>query len=250
MTEIYMPSLKGWRAEVGIVAPYTGLYREWDDLFPEGIKISQVVVGMHGVDSESIRKMTEFVEVEAKKLTFSHTDDLICFACTAGSFIGGRGWDKMLIDKIEKATGIPATTTTTCVLEVFKDMNIKKIALVGPYLKEVFDREVDFLEANGIKVLTTIGLEYSQMPQYWSYYTDPYATYKLMKAGAKAAPNADCIFVTCMLSTIVATVDKAEQEIGKPIISSCSATMYGILKKLGIPDPIHHYGEALVRTRI
>jgi maleate cis-trans isomerase len=250
VTEPTVPLIKGWRAEVGIVAPYTGLYREFETLLPSGVKISQVVVGMHGVDAESIKKMTELVEVEAKKLTFSHRDDLLCFACTAGSFIGGLGWDKMLIDKIEKATGIPATTTTTCVMELFKDMGIKKIALVGPYLKELFDAEVNFLEGSGIKVLTVNGLGFSKMSEYWDYYTNPYATYKIIKDGIKVAPDADCVFVTCMLSSITAIVDTVEREIGRPVISSCSATMYGILKKLGIPDPVYHYGEALVRRRI
>lgn len=249
MTEPYMQSVKGWRAEVGMVAPYTGLYREFETVAPPGIKFSQVVLKMGGVTAEAIQKMTEGIEIEAKKLTFSHRDDLICFGCTAGSFIGGPGWDKILIEKIEKATDIPATTTTTCVMELFKDMGIKKIALVGPYLKELFDAEVKFLEGSGIKVLTVNGLGLSKMPQYWSYYTDPYACYKIVKNGAKVAPDADCVFVTCMLSTIVAVVDTLEKEIGKPVISSCSATLYGILKKLGIPDPVYHYGEALVRPR-
>jgi len=78
---------------------------------------------------------------------------------------------------------------------------------------------------------------------------DPYATYRLIKDGAKAAPDADCVFVTCMMSTIVAVVDSVEQETGKPVISSRSAILYGILKALGIPDPVYHYGEALIRNR-
>lgn len=249
MTEPIVLSLRGWRAEVGILAPYSGLYREWETLIPEGIKFSQVVIGMKGVTVEAIKEMTDGIETEVKKLTFSHTDDLICFACTAGSFIGGPGWDKILIDRIEKAAGIPATTTTTCVMELFNDMGIKKIALVGPYLKELFDAEVKFLEGSGIRVLTVNGLGFSKMPDYWNYYTDPYATYKIAKDGAKAAPDADCVFVTCMLSSIISVVDALEKEIGKPVISSCSATMYGILKRLGIPDPVYHYGEALLRPR-
>jgi maleate cis-trans isomerase len=249
MTEPNIPSLKGWRAEVGILAPYSGLYREWETLAPDGIKFSQVVIGMKGVTIEAIKEMTDGIETEVEKLTFSHRDDLICFACTAGSFIGGPGWDKMLIEKIEKATSIPATTTTTCVMELFKDMGIKKIALVGPYLKELFDAEVNFLEGSGIEVLTVNGLGFSKMPDYWDYYTNPYVTYQIAKDGAKAAPDADCVFVTCMLSSITAVVDTLEKEIGKPIISSSSATLYGILKKLGIPDPVYHYGEALIRPR-
>jgi len=85
---------------------------------------------------------------------------------------------------------------------------------------------------------------------YWNYYIDPYGCYDIIKEGAEGAPNADCVFVTCMMSSIIAVVDTLEKEIKKPIISSCSATLYGMLKKLGIADPIPHYGEALMRPRL
>ena len=71
-----------------------------------------------------------------------------------------------------------------------------------------------------------------------------------MREAAEAVPKADCVFVTCMMSPILAVVDTLEKEIGKPVISSCSATLYGILKKLGIPDQVPHYGQALMRARL
>jgi len=249
MTEAYKRSVKGWRGEVGIIAPYTGVYREWDILAPEGVKFSQVVLKMEGNTLEDIRKLADGIEAEATKLTYSHKDDLICFGCTAGSFIGGLGWDRMIIEKIEKATGITATTASTCVLELFKDMDISKIALVGPYWQSLFDAEVRFLEENGFEVLTVQSLGFTEPSQYWDYYTDPYGCYKLIKDGAKAAPDVDCVFVTCMMSCIAAIVDTVEKEISRPVISSPSATLYGILKKLGIPDPVYHYGQALLRPR-
>jgi maleate cis-trans isomerase len=52
-----------------------------------------------------------------------------------------------------------------------------------------------------------------------------------------------------MGSKILGIADILEKEIGMPIISSPSATLYGILKKLEISDPVYHYGEALRRPR-
>ncbi len=62
-------------------------------------------------------------------------------------------------------------------------------------------------------------------------------------------PDADCVFVTRKWSSITAIVDTLAEQIGKPIISSSSATLYGILKKLGIQDSVPPYGQALVRPR-
>ena len=129
-------------------------------------------------------------------------------------------------------------------------MGIKKIALVGPYPDPTFEEEVNFLKANGIETLYWKGLGLVDIGEYWEYEMNPYSTYRLIKDGAKAAPNADCVFLTCMASPMLSVVDTLEGELGKPVISSLSATLYGILKMLEIPDSVYHYGEALTRPRI
>ena len=245
-----MHRAEGWRAEVGMLAPLPGMYREWEVVAPEGVKFSEAALGLVQCTAEDLMKMNEGIAVEAKKLTLTRRPDLICLGCTSGSFVGGPNYDKEIVEKIEKVAETPALTTTTCVLEVFKDMGIKKMALVGPYVKDVFDIEVEFFKKHGVESLYVKGLDCLTMPQMWAYYTDPYVCYHLVKDAAKAAPTADCVFVTCMMTWILAVVDTLEEEIGMPVISSPSATLCGILKKLEIPDPVDHYGEALRRPRL
>jgi len=242
--------LKGWRAEVGLLAPVAGMFREFDILAPDGVRFSRAILGLESPTPEAIRQLAKAIPSEAKKLNLGHKMDLIALACTAGSFIGGVGYDQKMISLIEDAAGVPATTTTTSVVELLKDLGIKKIALVGPYMKEIFDAEVDFFEASGFDILTVQYLGYRTLEEYWGYRHNPSPVYGLIRDGHKAAPDADCIFVTCMFSYIMGIVDTAEQEIGKPVISSCSSLMYNILKMLKIPDPVYQYGEALRRPRL
>ncbi len=250
MDNEHLQSLKGWRAEVGMLCPMAGMYREWDILAPDGVKFSRCVLGLDAVDAEGLKKMADAIDEEGRKLNIGMKKDLVCLGCTSGSFVGGKGYDQKLIERMEKASGSPATTTITSVLELFSDMGIKKIALVGPYIESVMDIEVEFLKEHGIETLYVKGLGKAKLNEYWDYYYDPYACYKLVRDGAEAAPKADCVFVTCMMSPIMSVVDTLEEEIQKPVISSCSATLYGILKKLGIPDTVEHYGQALKRPRI
>lgn len=249
-TEKKMESLRGWRAEVGMLAPLPGMYREWDVLAPEGVKFSVALMGLGDVTPENLKTMAQAIEAEAEKLNMARKKDVICFGCTSGSFIGGPGYDQMIIERIEKASGSPATTTTTSVLELLKDMGVKKLALAGPYIESILDIEVKFFKSHGIDTLTVKGLGLLKTSEYWDYYMDPYQSYKIGKEAAKAAPNADCVFITCMMTSIIGIVDTLEKEIGKPVISSPSATLYGILKRLGIPDPVPYYGEALRRPRV
>jgi len=245
-----MHSARGWRAEVGMLAPLPGMYREYDIIAPEGVKFSKAILGEENETPEELKKMNERIEIEAKKLNLCYKSDLICLGCTSSSFIGGPNYDKELIKRIESASGSPSTTTITCVLELFKDMDIKKIALVGPYKEDIFDIEVNFFDHHGIECVYVKGLGLVTMPEFWDYYMDPYACYHLVKKAAKAVQNVDCVFVSCMLSWILGIADTLESEINLPVISSSSATLYGILKKLKIPDPVYHFGEALRRPRL
>lgn len=195
--------------------------------------------------------MGESAAAEAKKLNLAGKCELIVFCCTSGSFAGSTGYDQLLIGQIVEAAGSPATTTITCVLELFKDMNIKRIALVGPYTDPVLEEETKFLKANGFEVLYLKGLGLKMAPDYMRYMYDPDGCVSpIVKDAARAAPDTDCIFVTCMMSSILGIVDALEADTEKPIISSLSATLYGILKKLGINDPVYHYGQALRRPRL
>jgi len=245
-----MKSFKGWRAEVGLLIPLSWMCRDWEIAAPEGIRFSTAVMRLKTHSAEALKELANQVEEEAEKLNQGRKCDLICFGCTAGSFIGGPSYDQMLIEKIEKASGSPATTTSTCVLGLLKDMGVKKIAMVGPYPDSTFEEEVKFLKDKGVETLYWKGLGLVSMSEYWDYAMDPYSSYKLVRDGAKAAPDADCVFLTCMVSPLLGVADTLEEEIGKPVISSLSATLYGILKKLEIPDPVYHYGEALTRPRL
>lgn len=245
-----IPTIRGWRAEVGMLAPLPGMYREWDIVAPEGVKFSRTVLGLPQNTPEDLKNMSNEIEREAKKLNITFKCDLICLGCTSGSFIGGPNYDQEIIAKIEKASGSPGLTTTTSVLEIFKNLNVKKIALVGPYKDNVLDVEVDFFKQHGVETLYVKGLGMVDNMDYWELHMDPYRFYPLVKEAAISAPDADCIFVTCMMSSIMGIADVLEEEIRKPVISSLSATLYGILKKLRISDPVYYYGQALRMKRI
>ena len=197
-----------------------------------------------GTPEETLLKMRHGAVAEAKKLV-EGLMDIIVFACTSGSFIGGAGYDEDIIKELEAAASLPSTTTSTCVLTAFADLGVKKIVLVGPYPKEVFNVEVQFFKDHGIDTLYVEALGYTTQREFALLQKQPYIFYHLAKEAYKAAPDVDAIFITCMAAPAIKIIDTLEQETGKPVISSCSATLYGVLKKLGIKEPIEGYGQLL-----
>jgi len=253
LTKLRMAEPKlGYRGEVGLITPISGSAREWEAVRPLGLRFSYNSVWLESSEPEQLKAVEPQLAKAAAELNVAQKKDLIVLVCTAGSFVGGPGYEKHLERIMTDASGSPSLTVISTVLDLFKDMGIKKIALVGPYLKETFDLEVKFLEAYGIHVLYVNYPERGLGPvaEYWAHDKDPYAVYRWVLEAAAAAPDADAIFVSCVVSSILYICQQLEEVIGKPVISSQSALFYGILKLLKIPDPIPPYGQALTRPRL
>jgi len=241
----------GWRARIGIITPGVDLtlMSEWGRRLPEGVFCFTTLMELIETTPQRLLQLKERAIAEARKLTSSGMIDLVLFACTSGSFIGGAGYDEGITKELEAATGVPSTTTTSCVLNAFTDLGVKKIVLVGPYIKDVLDIEIQFFEQHDIETLYCKGLGYANVMQIAKTSEEPYIYYRPTKEGYRSAPEADAIFVTCMTSPIARVVSTLEEEIGKPVVSSCSAALYGVLKQLGIRDPVENYGQLLTIPR-
>lgn len=241
----------GWRARIGIITPGLGITqtREWGSLMPEGISFHTTLMELVETTPETLPQLKARAIFEAKKLTLTGLIDILLFSCTSGSFVGGPGYDQEIIKELEKATGVPSTTTSTCVLAAFADLGVKNIAMVGPYIKDVFDIEIQFFKHHGIETIYCKGMGYEKVEHIIKISEQPYIYYRLVKEAHRMAPDADVIFITCMASPIAKVVNTLEQETEKPVVSSCSASLYGVLKQLGIKDPVENYGQLLEISR-
>jgi maleate isomerase len=155
--------------------------------------------------------------------------DLVAFACTSGSLIKGRGYDVNLAKRIGDAAGCPALTTSGAVIDALHTLGAKSICLATPYLKEVTDREVDFLEQNGFVVLKSQSLGIKENLKIG----------QLSPSSAEAlavqvfSADAEAVFVSCTNFRTFEVIYAVEGQLGKPVISSNSATLWASLKAMG-----------------
>lgn len=239
-----VPDRLDWRARIGLLNPACtpNIACEWGGMLPEGVTTHEAIMGMVENNPKQLLQLKQRAISEAEKLADGLLD-IILFACTSGSFIGGAGYDRTIIEEIENATGIKATTTSTCLLDAFKVMGVKRISLIGPYADDVFDKEVQFFKANGIETEYVKGLGIRANKDFTRLHEQPYLYYHMAKDAYRAAPNVDCIFLTCMASPTRKVINVLEQETGKIVMSSPSVSLYGILKYLGIREPLPEYGR-------
>ena len=103
----------GWRAKIGVLTPPNYcIISEWGYVTPEGVTFVPALMGLGDATPEGLKEMRQWAVTESKKLADWEVD-IILFGCTSGSFVGGAGYDEDIIEEVQKAVGIPTTTTTT-----------------------------------------------------------------------------------------------------------------------------------------
>lgn len=233
-------AIYGWKARIGLLLPSlnTVTEPEFNAMIPEGVSVHTARLLLRlPLSSEGLREMAKDTEKAAQTLASAGVK-IISFACTSGSLVNGFGGDQELIRHIERLTGIQATTTSTAVIAAFKKLGVRNVAVGTPYNEEVNQAEKSFFEAHGIKVVSMKGLDIhgAELAS-----TSPEVTYDL--ACEVNTPGAHAVFISCMGFKSITVIERLEGNLNKYVFSSNTATMWDILKRLGIQDQPKGYGK-------
>ena len=238
---------KNWEAKVGAIyiASSLTMEREWHIALSDSVSFHVARISLKDDNSteQGLIDMLESGQVEeaATKLASAEVD-VIAFGCTAGSFIKGIEWDRMLAQKITEASGgIPSTTTSSGLLEALKELKCKTITVASPYLEELNLKEKMFLEGNGIKVINIRGKECLKDQDIAKITAEEYIELH-MEMDSEAS---DCTFITCTNSNTIEAIPYLEEKLKKPALSSNQVTLWSALKKIGYKGSIKGYGTLL-----
>ena len=234
----------GWRARIGVITPAIGMAvtADFHKIAPEGVALVLTPVSEPLTEDtvEQLEKVGDYVADAAKKFLPAKVD-VIVWNTSTGSLMKGYGYDKELIQRIEKATGVPATTASTGMLEAFAAFGVKKVCIAMPYVDAVNEREKKFIEDNGYKVLRYKGLQILPIGDILD--VPAFTLYKLAKE--VDLPEADAIFISCAGMSATDILEDLEQDLGKPVMSTNQVSLWSALRKAKIREPISGYGRLL-----
>ena len=230
----------GWRAKVGVILPSLNVTMEPElyKMAPEGVTFHFTRMFLSEGTKKGLEAMQKDVEPCAELLKTAEAD-LILFGCTSGSLVGGVGWDTKIIAQIEDISKIKAITTSTAVVEVLRAFNFRKLTIGTPYIDEVNQLEKKFLEDSGFDVIDIVGLGYTTGAQL--HKEDAEAAYNF--ARRLKLDGADCIFLSCTDFHTLDAIKRLEKDIGLPVVTSNSASMWSVLKHLKIEANLGQYGK-------
>ena len=229
-----------WRAKIGIIYPADGaLDHEYWELVPSGVSVhfTRISVPQKEQTLEVLEAQTKSEDIHkaAEDLNVIGLD-AIAYACTSGSFVHGAGSDLKIIERLETASGVPCTTSTTASIRALKAVRSKKLSVVTPYPDEINNRLKIFLEKSGFQVVALQG-----MGLYTEIFNQPAgAAYRLARNADKK--NTDAIFISCTNFRSIEVLKELEQDLGKPVISANQATVWDLLRLSGINSVNGKYG--------
>ena len=236
----------GTRGRIGLITLATDptVLPEVNRVMPAGVVAYPAPISLPRgeVTPAALAEMVAGDELEraAEKLAAAEVG-VILFACTSGSFVHGPGWDRELIARIERAGGVPATTTSTAVLDALRAVGASRLAIATPYLHAVNELERAFFAANGFRVAAIRGLGIATDPEIARL--GPEDAVRLV--AATDTPEADAIFVSCTNVHVLEAIEDMEAAHGKPVVTSNQAGAWAALRMLGIDDAIPGHGRLL-----
>ena len=228
------------RARYGLIVPSSNRMAEPHAAHfnPEGVVTHTTRVRMTGPYFMAIDELLPKVAVAAEVLDDASCDTIV-FHCTANSMAEGLDGEKRIADTIETATGKKAITTASATMAAFEKLEARRIVLVSPYPRDSHEHEIEFLEEAGMEVIGERNLNlngstaYSDMaPSAW---VDTLADMK--------NEQADVYFASCANIRAIEVLEKMEDMLDAPVVTSNQLVIWHALRQAGVDDPLPGLGR-------
>jgi len=221
------PVLAEPRARLGLIIPSVNRMTEpqFNHYAPGGLGIHVARGRVAGQPNRTVAELTDEIAHAAGTLADAKPD-LIVFHCTHTSMKEGADGEARIIGLIRKTTGIEALSTSSLVNDALRALGLRKLVVLSPYQSNA--DIIAYLGAAGFSVVRDVALNCKTAadfeaitPQHW-----------LELARENDTPEADGIFLSCTNTTQIEAVAAIERELGKPVVNSNQAVLWGCLKRL------------------
>jgi maleate isomerase len=227
--------MSDWRARIGVLFPGDSIVdRELWQWVPDGVTIHVNRLGSVETLNEPYTAAVALARSRSPELEAA-TENLriiapscVTYACTSGSFVGGVGHDRTIIERLAPIARVPVTTTSTSMVRALRALELERVAVGVPYLGELGERLREFLEGSGFKVVSLTALNLSH----------GFATVLAAEAyrlGRRAdTADAEAVFIACTALHTLEVLEALEDDLGKPVVTANQATMWDALRLAGV----------------
>ncbi|MBM4440368.1 MAG: aspartate/glutamate racemase family protein [Candidatus Rokubacteria bacterium] len=235
------------RKRIGVMVPSTNTTCEADFqlVAPKGYTIhgQRLWLTNDALGEEGMLRMNGEIESGAKYLATASVD-AISYGCTTGSFFKGPGWDREMIELIERTAKVPAVATSPSVVDALRSFGARRLSVATPYPEWNNTRLRAYLTAQGFEVLN-LEAEPVAAKAGNQGINDQDPAVIVDFASRACRPEADALLCSCTAWRSVEAVEEIERRTGKPVVTSNQSSIWMTLRKLGHTQPIAGFGRLL-----
>ena len=237
------------KATIGLVVVSASRVSElrYPRVVPEvGFLTSRMMLGGdHGL--EALLEMEKNSSRAVEELASAGVDS-IAYCCTVSGAQRGLGKDREFCEEMEREFGAPITSTMLAAAEALQHLGIRRVVLTSPYPHSYHEAESNFLAEAGIETVAASGMGFETAAEFAAVTPDEIYRFAL-EAWQQSGGDADGLFISCMNHDGMAAAQALEDAIGRPVVTSHSATLWRALSLAGVDEPVPGYGRLLAERR-
>ncbi len=205
---------------------------------------------LHSVTTDELKRMVD----DAERCAFEVSDaavDVIGYACLVAIMAQGAGYHHIAEDRLARAAArngvtAPVVTSAGALIEGVQALGARRIAVLAPYMKPITELVVGYIEDAGIEVVDSHSLEVSHNLSVGRI--DPLTL--LDHLDELDVDGVDAVVLSaCVQCPSLPAIERAEDRLGKPVLSAAVATTFRILGSLGLDTTVPGAGSLLDGTR-
>jgi maleate cis-trans isomerase len=158
---------------------------------------------------------------------------------TAVSYLTGFKGEAGLLERVAQLSGTRPLTAATAIAEALRHLGARRIALATPYPEVIASAGRAYWTAAGFDIVAHRGL-----PGVTNIYEE--TEERAYTLGREAdAPGADAVLISGTGLPTAGIVERLERDLGKPVVTSQTATLWRALGVLGLDTAVTGYGQLL-----
>jgi len=212
-------------------------------LYPKGITFLAEGLAFHGMTIESYEEAVPRIVPKALLLK-ERGATAISIMGTSLTFYKGAAFNQELIDRVHQATGLPATSMSTGIVDGLRVAGAKRVAVATAYSDIVNATLERFLKESGFEVVTMKGLNLTRASG--AVTQDHLFDFS---AGVFAdAGKADTLLISCGGLKTIDLLVPLEAKCKVPVVSSTPHALMNAVRLAGLNPRAMGYGSVLAKA--
>ena len=230
---------------LGLLAPVdTAVPPEANALYPTGIRFRAASVGLATMTPAGYDEVLDRIAPTAAALARQGAQAITLMG-TSLSFYKGAAFNRELTRRVADASGCPAVTMSTAVIEGLRSVGGKRLAVATAYNDEVNRRLQTFLHEEGFDVLSIRGLGVRKVEDI--HQVTQKGLFDFSVKVFESTQNADALLVSCGGLHTLELLEPLERRCAVPVISSLPHALRAGVRLLGLSGRAQGYGRLLAQ---